>query len=120
MRIYTVHLRPLAPPVLVPERFSWGALLFGPLWLAAYRAWVPAAIALAASLLILALASDATQAVLLAGLAVLLGQSGQDLRRWSLAQRGYRLVRVLAASNEDAALERLLNAQPDLIEAMAR
>jgi len=106
--------------VLVPEGFSWGALVLGPLWLAAYRAWVPAAIALAAAIIILALGTDAIQAVLLAGLGVLLGQSGQDLRRWSLTQRGYRLAHVLAAPDEEAALERLLTAQPDLIEAMAR
>jgi len=120
VKIFTVHLKPQAPAVLVPEAFSLGALLFGPLWLAAYRAWVPAAIALAATILIAALAPDAIQAVLLAGLAVLLGQSGQDLRRWSLGQRGYRLGHVLAATDEEAALSRLLTAQPDLIEAMAR
>ena len=52
-------LRPGAAPVLVREGFAWGALLFGPLWLAAHRAWIPAALALAAGILILALTSGA-------------------------------------------------------------
>ena len=43
MRGYTAHLKPGRTPVLVPEGFSWAAWLFGPLWLAAHRAWVPAA-----------------------------------------------------------------------------
>ena len=33
MKIFTAHLHPRKPPVLVREAFSWGALLFGPLWL---------------------------------------------------------------------------------------
>ena len=46
MKIWTVHLRDDAPPVLVREGFSLGRALFGPLWLALHRAWVPAVFAL--------------------------------------------------------------------------
>ena len=45
--------------MLVREGFSWGALLFGPLWLAVHRAWIAAVLALAASVLIVVLAKDA-------------------------------------------------------------
>ena len=52
MRFWTAHIRAGAAPVLVREGFSWGALLFGPLWLAVHRAWIAAVLALAASVLI--------------------------------------------------------------------
>ncbi len=58
MRFYTAHIRAGAPPVLVREGFSWGALFFGPLWLAAHRAWVAAALSLAAFVLIIVLTDD--------------------------------------------------------------
>ena len=45
---------------------------------------------------------------------MLLGLSGQDLRRWSLDHRGYLLAQVIAAQNELGALERLLTRRPDL------
>ena len=52
VKIYTALLKPDAEPVLVREGFAWGALFFGPLWLAAHRAWIAAAISLAAYILI--------------------------------------------------------------------
>ena len=51
MRVWTVHLPPPTDragrpsrrsPVLVQEGFSWGAFLFGPLWLLAHRLWLSA------------------------------------------------------------------------------
>ena len=91
MRFWTGHLRPGTRPVLVREGFAWGALLFGPLWLAAHRAWIPAALSLAAGILILALAAGPAATALLLVLAVWLGLSGHDLRRWSMRQRGFTL-----------------------------
>jgi hypothetical protein len=41
---YTAHIRADRKLVLVKEAFSWGAFLFGPLWLLAHRAWIAAAI----------------------------------------------------------------------------
>jgi hypothetical protein len=114
VRFWTAHTHAGAAPVLVREGFSWGALLFGPLWLATHRAWIAAVIALAASVLIVALANDASAASLLLALAVLLGLSGNDLRRWALDRRGYLLSQVVAARNEIEALGRLLDRRPDL------
>jgi hypothetical protein len=111
---WTGHLRSGAAPVLVREGFAWGALLFGPLWLAVHRAWVPAALALAAGILILALASGAAATTLMVALAVWLGLSGQDLRRWSMRRRGFMLLTVVAARREADALARLLERRPDL------
>jgi hypothetical protein len=114
VKFWTAHIRAGAAPVLVREGFSWGALLFGPLWLAAHRAWIAAALSLAAFIPIIVLANDGIAAALLATLVVLLGLSGHDLRRWSLDLRGYLLAQVVFARNELEALERLLERRPDL------
>jgi hypothetical protein len=114
VKIYTALLKQDAEPVLVREGFAWGALVFGPLWLAAHRAWIPAAISLAAYVLIGLLAPRPAAAILIVGLAVLLGLTGHDLRRWSLEWRGYLLVHVLAAINRDDAFMRLMALRPDL------
>jgi hypothetical protein len=114
LTFWTAHVRHGAAPVLVPEGFSWAALVFGPLWLALHRAWIPAVLALAAGVLILALAKDGLADALLAALVLLLGLSGHDLHRWSLDHRGYLLAQVVAGRNELEALERLLTRRPDL------
>jgi len=101
-------------PVLVREGFSWGALFFGPFWLAVHRAWVPAVLALVATVLIIILTTDGVSVALLSALVLLLGLSGHDLRRWSLDHRGYLLAQVIAAHNEMDALRRLLARRPNL------
>ena len=114
MKFWTAHIRSGTAPVLVREGFSWGALLFGPIWLAIHRAWIPAAISLAAYVIIVVLAHDGVLAALLATLVVLLGLSGQDLRRWSLDHRGYLLSQVVTGRSELDALALLLERRPDL------
>ena len=114
MTFWTAHVRSGAAPVLVREGFSWGALLFGPLWLALHRAWVPAVLTTVGLVLIVLLTDDSLSIALLAAVIVLLGLSGHDLHRWSLDHRGYLLAQVVAARNELEALERLLNRRPDL------
>ena len=114
MNFWTAHIRAGAAPILVREGFSWGALIFGPLWLAAHRAWIAAALSLAAFILIVFLATDGIAAALLTTLVVLLGLSGHDLRRWSLDLRGYLLAQVVVARDELGALEQLLERRPDL------
>jgi Protein of unknown function (DUF2628) len=114
LRFWTAHLRQGMEPVLVREGFSWGALFFGPFWLAVHRAWVPAVLALVATVLIIVLTTDGVSVALLSALILLLGLSGHDLRRWSLDHRGYLLAQVVAAHNEMDALRRLLARRPDL------
>jgi hypothetical protein len=111
---WTAHVRPGAAPILVREGFSWGALCFGPVWLAVHRAWVAAALTLLAVVLIVVVAGNGVQAALLAALVLLLGLSGHDLRRWSLDHRGYLLAQIVMARHEMEALERLLERRPDL------
>jgi len=114
MRVWTAHLRPGRPPLLVREGFSFGAFLFGPLWLALHRAWIPAVLALVATVLIVKLTLPPASMVLLLGEMVLLGLSGRDLQRWSLTRRGYPLAHAVVARNADAALVRLLDYRAEL------
>jgi len=114
MKMWTAHLRPDAEPILVPEGFSWLALIFGPLWLAAHRAWIPAVIVLAADVVVSTLVPMPLSIVLDVGLTLLVGLSAQDLRRWSIENRGYLLTHVIAARDEAEALGRLLTGRPDL------
>ncbi len=115
MKIWTTHEKPHAPPLLVREGFSFGALLFGPVWLAACRAWIPAGVTLLLDVLILTLAGQGIGSLLIAVFALLLGFSGRDLVRWSLAQSGYAQTHVIASRNEDEARLRLFTARPDLV-----
>ncbi len=114
MRFYTAHIRSGAAPVLVREGFSWGALFFGPLWLAAHRVWIPAVVSLAAFVMIFVLTDGRMAAALLIALVVLIGLSGHDLRRWSLDHRGYVLSQVVTARDELEAQAQLLERRPDL------
>jgi hypothetical protein len=114
LKFWTAHVRQGTTPVLVREGFSWGALIFGPLWLAVHRAWVPAVLTIATGVLILFLATDGASVALLGALVLFLGLSGHDLRRWSLDHRGYLLAQVIAARDDLEALGRLLNRRPDL------
>ena len=118
MKIFTAHMRDSRPPLLLREGFSWCALIFGPLWLALHRAWIPAALALAAAILF-QLTPEPARFVLTGGLSLLLGFNGRDLLRWSAAHRGYLLTHVLAARDEAEAYGRLLHARPDLARRIA-
>jgi hypothetical protein len=109
MRIFTVHVRSSWPAddpdvALVSESFSWFALalpalfaLWHRLWLglAAYAAMV-AALAGAAAFFEL---SGAVEALIGLGVAVVVGASANDWRRWTLERQGYRLVAVAAGRN---------------------
>jgi hypothetical protein len=114
LKFWTAHVRQGSTPVLVREGFSWGALFFGPFWLAVHRAWIPAVLIVAATVLIVFLAPDGASVALLSAVILLLGLSGHDLRRWSLDHRGFLLAQVIAARDETDALRLLLVRRPDL------
>ncbi|WP_424810569.1 DUF2628 domain-containing protein [Roseococcus sp. YIM B11640] len=118
MRGFTVHLpQPGARrriPVLVPEGFSFWAMLFGPLWLFRHGALLAGIGTLAAMVAAAALPGVAGDA-LPPALALLLGFHGHDLRRWTLARRGRPVAHVVLGRDEEAALFRLLTAEPGLV-----
>ncbi len=120
MTSFTAHTRAASPPVLVPERFSWGALILGPVWLAAHRAWVAGAVVLLLDLAAGVVPEPAWRPWLTVALALLVGLLGQDLRRWTLARRGFLLAHVVVAGDPDEALARLVAARPDLLQAALR
>ncbi len=115
MIFWTAHTRPSSTPVLVREGFSWGAFFFGPLWLVAHRAWIPAGFALAGGILVVILLPLSVAAATMSALAIVLGLSGQDCRRWSMDHRGFTLTQVIAARSEPEALSVLLTRRPDLV-----
>ncbi|HKM61206.1 MAG TPA: DUF2628 domain-containing protein [Acidisphaera sp.] len=120
MRSWTVHLRRQTLPRLIPEGFSRGAFLFGPLWLLSCGAWIPAVLQAAAYAIIArALPGDAGFAAGF-GLALLVGFSGNDLVSWSLGLRGYVLSGVVVARDAEGALLRLLEMRPELATETAR
>jgi hypothetical protein len=128
MRFYTVHLRrrgldPERDFILVKEGFSWPAFLFGLLWCLWHRMWL-AAFGVAAAALAAGLATAAAglhpngQAAAAAGLMVLLGLLGNDLRRWSLARAGFAAAAVVAERDRAAAELRFLSENPRLAAGM--
>ena len=118
MKSYTAHIKPDCPPVLLPDGWSWGAAVFGPLWLLIHRAWIPALLFAAVVALVQVLAPPPLALVIGFGLGVLSGLLGQDLVRWSLERRDYLLAHVLVARDEESALARLLQARTDLNSAV--
>lgn len=99
---------------MVREGWSWGAFLFGCLWLLFHGAFVAAALALLAEVLVGVFTAGGARIALELGIAFLIGFSGRDLVRWHLGLRGYRTAHVLAAHDQDVALSRLLAADPAL------
>jgi len=111
---WTVHVKDGAPVLLVPERFSLGALLLGPVWLLFAGAWIPAILLACAWAAAVMLVPEAMLVPVAIGLAWFTGLCGRDLRRWSLARRGWRAPHVVVAHSEEEALERLLRFHPSL------
>ncbi len=121
MAAYTLHLdadaRPgdpmaLARAVVLRDGFSWGAVIFQPLWFLAHRLWV------AALVVTLAIAALATACVLLkvtsggmvmahAALALLIGHEANAIRAWTLTRHGRIAVDAVIADSRDLAEARL-------------
>ena len=88
-------------PVLVREGFSWGALFFGWIWLLLHRAWLPALLLLAGTIVVILLTPAAARPLVAAGIAVLQGLFGNDLRRWSLERRGFAFAHVVGGARRE-------------------
>ena len=119
MRAYTAHLKSGRHPILLREGWSWGAFLFGPLWLLYQRAWIPALLEAALLILVNVAIRPPAQQVVGFAVAVLAGLLGWDLVRWSLERRGFILAHVVAARDEEGALSRLLDHRPEVAASTA-
>lgn len=119
MKLYAVHIKPGAEPVLMSEGFAWATFFLGPIWLALHRTWIAAALSLAAYVLVAVLVPPLLASVLIAGLALLLGLNGHDLQSFALEHRGYSVVHVVGGHNRDDAWVRLMAHRPDLASRLA-
>jgi hypothetical protein len=122
MRTYTIHVRNSLlhsePDVLViRESFSWFAFLFSVFWALWNRLWL---VALGLAFLEILLTASTTYigvdaistAIISLGLAVIIGFTGNDLKRWTLAGRAYVPEGIVLAPDADSALQRYLTAGP--------
>ncbi len=115
-KIFTVHEKPYAHEpadrvVLVREGFSYAALAFHVLWLLAHRLWLPAVLYVGFTVMLQVGGHDVglspiTIIVLQLLLQVLVAANAYDIKRWQLAQLGYREAGVLVADSEMAAEQR--------------
>ncbi|MGH7118329.1 MAG: DUF2628 domain-containing protein [Acetobacteraceae bacterium] len=118
MSFFTAHVRANRPPILLAEGFRWGAFVFGPFWLLRHRALVPAALAAAALVAILALTTGVLLLAMLVTWALILGCNGSDLRRWSLERQGFLLSDVVVAPDREEAFGRFLARRPEQMSRM--
>ncbi len=119
MTVWTVHAKGTAQPVLVREGFSLWAFLFTAPWFALNGMWLVLVLYLAGGVVAGAAMSGLPEA--LSGAAALLvqlliGFHARDLRRWTLARQGFRVIGVVAApGGEDEAVARLYAQRPELL-----
>jgi hypothetical protein len=111
MTIYNV----LAPPsvagsagpdaetfVFVKEGFCWPALFVAPIWLLWRRLWLVFVLYLAAAIGVALLADTLARpltGVIVVLFAFLVAMEANNLRRWTLERRGYRLLGVVSGGN---------------------
>ena len=124
MQTFTVH-EPPSPAadrvdraeslVFIKEGFSWGAALFGPLWLLVHRLWWPLLgyVVVYGTIEAVRLARLIDQrwiGLVLFALNLLLAFEGDSLRRWALDRRGWRLLGAANGRNRAECERRFFDA----------
>jgi Protein of unknown function (DUF2628) len=100
--------------VFLRERFSWGAFLFGPLWMIWRRLWLVLLLYLVVLGLIefglrrIGIGSE-VRAMVFFLVAVLIGLEAVSLRRWTLLRRGWRDRSIVIADDLDMAERRFFD-----------
>ncbi len=101
--------------VFVKEGVDWLGLIFGPLWLLSQALWFEFALAVllwvgaAAALAHLGL-SDAAPGIATLLVNLLIGFEGNDLKRWSLERKGYRLLSAVSGRSFEDCRRRFFDA----------
>ncbi len=101
--------------VFLRDGFSWGAFLFGPLWLLYRRLWIALVgyvilmSALHIGLIAARVGSDAQLLVNIV-VALLLGFEAVTLRRFTLARRGWREIGIVTGDDHEYAERRFFDA----------
>jgi len=110
MALYTVHSRgePENDAIFVRDGFSTAAFVLSIAWALWNRMWIVAAGLAAVMMMItaagnwLTLPEGATSLISLAA-SVLFGLEAQNLRRWSLARRGFAEIAIVPGSDQEEA-----------------
>ena len=126
-RLYTVHLLDDVSDdglVLVKDGFNWPAFFVAVPWALFHRMWRVAAAFAALHILIGVLMAvmgfnEMQQGIVSLIVAVAIGFSADELRRWALNRRGYSFLDVVVEENFDRATQRFLDARPDLATRLA-
>jgi hypothetical protein len=117
MAIYSVHSKgdPERDAIFVRDGFSWAAFIFTVLWALWNRMWIVAVVLFAAMIGISAIGTwfglhETAVSIINMAVGLLFGMEAQDLRRWSLARRGYHETGITAGDGlEDAELRFFLS-----------
>lgn len=122
MRLYTVHLKDApagpagGPPAfeLVKDGFCWAAFFLPLLWAVWRGQWTGLLLYLicilaTSTLTVMAAPGEAVEIALGLGLALLVGFSANDWRRWRLRKQGYRNIGAVAAADAEEAALRVLD-----------
>lgn len=120
MTTYTVHILDTGRTidvVLVPDRFSWMAAIFGFVWALLTGAWSLALVLFgvqvgAGVLISLLNLSEAVQSVAHLGVSVAIGFCAFELRRWLLSLKGYRETDVVTGTDREDAERRYFDTHP--------
>ena len=116
LKVYTIHVKPSLredtgfdpDAVLVPEGFSFLALIFQGAWAMYHKLWLVAFIMFMVSFVAAILVQLSSGGFVIGfavnlAIAVLIGAEARNLRRWTLGRHGYRQVGVvLGETLEDA------------------
>jgi hypothetical protein len=119
MRVWTVQVRPPAgqrapKALLVPDSFSWGAMLVPSLWFLSQGLIALALLHGAVMVALAVLLPAAVAPFVLLGVQVFMGFEARSLQSWWLGLRGFRPEAVLVARDEEAAFLNLASFRPDL------
>ncbi|HVY59510.1 MAG TPA: DUF2628 domain-containing protein [Xanthobacteraceae bacterium] len=103
--------------VFVRDGFSWGAFLFGPLWMVWRRLWLVLllyliVVAVLGIALVAFRASAGAEAAVGIVLALLLGLEAATLRGWTLKRRGWTEAGIVIADGIEFAERRFFDARP--------
>ncbi len=108
---------PVERAVFVPDRFSWGALAFGPVWLLARGLWWSLAgyglfvTGLGFAFYTLAPAGLAVMPLIVLLLNLLIAFEAANLRGWSQSRRGFEMGAIVTGHNLDDCERRYFTAR---------
>ncbi|MFC7048488.1 DUF2628 domain-containing protein [Emcibacter nanhaiensis] len=112
-KTYTAYVRPVTEVadngidvVVVPDEFSFGAMIFGPVWALFHQMWIVAGILAILYLFLLFLADFQGAGLLFLGMILVSGFEAMTWKGWSLEKKGYIATGIVGGDDEFTALRR--------------